>query len=239
VLAQRTQELRRSRPGLLPLLPLLLAVLAPAAHAAPLAAPASSAPASPFPGLVDATAFDAELRVELTYATTKNFMKRNVYGSLRRCYLQPEAARLLATASRELRRLRPDLRLLVHDCARPLRVQRLMWKLVVGTPSQPYVADPRRGSMHNLGAAVDLTLAGRDGKPLDLGGAFDLSGPTAEPGLELARRKAGTLSAEQWANRLLLRLVMVKAGFIPLVNEWWHFDSATVPETRKRYRLIP
>jgi zinc D-Ala-D-Ala dipeptidase len=214
---------------------LLLAVARPAS-----AEPPASAPAAPAPGLVDVTALDSEIRVDLKYAGTDNFMKRNVYGALRRCWLQPEGARMLAAASRELRKMRPDVRLLVHDCVRPLRVQRIMWKLVEGTPSQRYVADPRRGgSMHNLGAAVDLTLCDRSGTPLDLGGLFDQSGVTAEPSLELPRRKAGTLTAGQWANRLLLRLVMVRAGFIPLVNEWWHFDSALVPDARKRYRIVP
>jgi zinc D-Ala-D-Ala dipeptidase len=204
------------------------------------AEPPASAPAAPAPGLVDVSTLDPEIRVDLKYSGTDNFMKRNVYGSLRRCYLQPDGARMLATASRELRKMRPDVRLLVHDCVRPLRVQRIMWKLVEGTPSQRYVADPRRGgSMHNLGAAVDLTLCDRSGAPLDLGGVFDQSGATAEPSLELPRRKAGTLSAAQWANRLLLRLVMVRAGFVPLVNEWWHFDSALVPDARKRYRIVP
>lgn len=206
----------------------------------PASAAPASAPAAPLPGLVDVVTLDPQIRVELIYATPNNFMKRDVYGPLRRCLLQPEAARMLAAASRELRRVRPDLRLLAYDCTRPLRVQKIMWKIVAGTPSQRYVADPRRGgSMHNLGAAIDLSLADREGKPLDMGGAFDFGGPTAEPGLELLRRKAGRLSAAQWANRLLLRMVMVSAGFIPLANEWWHFDSGSVDAARQRYRIIP
>jgi D-alanyl-D-alanine dipeptidase len=220
--------------GGLPLISISLLVLGSSAGGAP-----ASAPTPPLPGLVDVTTLDPRIRVELTYATPHNFMKRNVYGALRRCFLRPEAARMLAVASSELRKLRPELSLLVYDCVRPLRVQRIMWKIVEGTPGQRYVADPRRGSMHNLGVAVDLSLADRAGKALDMGGRFDLSGATAEPRLELSRRKAGTLSSEQWANRLLLRMVMVRAGFIPLVNEWWHFDAELVPAARRRYQLVP
>ncbi len=213
---------------------LLLSLLAAAALAAP-----ASQPAPPWQGLVDAQSLAKELLVELKYASTDNFMKRNVYGSLRRCYLQPEAARKLAAAARALKAIRPDLRLLALDCARPLAVQKLMWKLVVGTPAQPYVANPKTGSMHNLGCAVDLTLAARDGKPLDLGTPYDHAGPRAQPRLELAQLRSGQLSAAALANRLVLRIAMVQGGFLPLELEWWHFDCAPVAEARRRFVKVP
>jgi D-alanyl-D-alanine dipeptidase len=214
---------------------LLLAIL--------VASPARADPATSRPvpgkGLVDAQTLAPELLVDLKYASTDNFMRKNVYGSLRRCYLQPEAARKLAAAARALKALRPDLRLLALDCTRPLSVQRLMWKLVVGTPSQPYVANPKTGSMHNFGCAVDITLAGRDGKPLDLGTPYDYSGPRAQPRLELAQLKAGQLGAAALANRLVLRIAMLQGGFLPLELEWWHFDCTAVAEARRRFRKVP
>jgi D-alanyl-D-alanine dipeptidase len=198
---------------------------------------APTAPAS-MPGLVDAKVQIPLLRVELKYSTTDNFMRKNVYGSLTRCMLRPEAARQLAAADRALRAARPELRLLAYDCARPLRVQRLMWKLVAGTPAEPYVANPRTGSMHNYGCAIDLTLAGKDGKPLDMGTPYDHAGPRSQPRLELAQLRAGKLGAAQLANRLVLRLAMVQGGFIPLDLEWWHFDCASVADARKRFTKI-
>ncbi len=229
---------RRSlpRPALLALV-LVLVLARPAGPAA--AAPTPASAPAPLPGLADAGALDTKILVELKYASTDNFMRRNVYGSLRRCFLQPEAARKLAVASRALRAQRPDLRLLVYDCARPLAVQRLMWDLVKGTPSQRYVANPATGSMHNYGCAVDLTLAGKDGKPLDLGSPFDGAGAAAQPRLELARLKAGQLAAAPLANRLLLRQVMVQAGFFPLEIEWWHFDCALPGAAKKRFTPVP
>jgi zinc D-Ala-D-Ala dipeptidase len=190
-------------------------------------------------GLVDAGKQAPRLLVKLKYSTTDNFLKKDVYGDLERCYLQRDAARMLARAAKQLARQRPDLRLLAYDCARPLSVQRQMWKLVKGTREQPYVANPRGGSMHNLGCAVDLTLARADGRPLSMGTPFDFTGRRAQPRLERKMVLAGKLSSEQWANRLLLRQVMVQAGFIPLAIEWWHFDCATRRAARKSYRQIP
>jgi D-alanyl-D-alanine dipeptidase len=213
---------------------LLTLLVAVSAHGEPASRP-SAAPK----GLLDVQTLAPEILVDLKYASSDNFMRRNVYGSLRRCYLQPEAARKLAAAARALKALRPDLRLLALDCTRPRSVQRLMWKLVEGTPSQRYVANPKTGSMHNVGCAVDLTLAGRDGKPLDLGTPFDHSGPRSQPRLELAQLKAGQLGAAALANRLLLRIVMVQGGFLPLEIEWWHFDCTTVADARKRFVQVP
>jgi D-alanyl-D-alanine dipeptidase len=194
---------------------------------------------APAPGLVDAAARVPGLMVDLKYATTDNFMKQNVYGSLRRCFLRPEAAAKLAEAARELHALRPDLRLLAYDCARPLAVQEKMWRLVRGTPSEPYVADPRKGSMHNFGCAVDLTLADKGGRPLDLGTPYDAAGARAQPRQDVALLKTGQISSAQLANRLLLRLVMVRGGFFPLDIEWWHFDCALPASARRRFKRIP
>jgi D-alanyl-D-alanine dipeptidase len=162
-----------------------------------------------------------------------------VYGDVKICWLQKDAAKMLARAADALRKTHPELRLHAYDCARPLRVQREMWKIVKGTKHQPYVADPDKGSMHNFGCAVDLTLARQAGAALDMGTPFDFFGPAAHVDGEAAMRDDGTLTADQLANRLILREVMVRAGFRPLANEWWHFDCASHADTRKRYSIIP
>ena len=192
-------------------------------------------------GLVDAQALSPEIQVELKYATADNFLGRDVYqGQIDRCWLQPEAAEMLKRASGFLRARDPTLRLHVYDCARPVSVQRQMWALVEGTAQAPYVANPNRGagSIHNYGCAVDLTLADAAGAPLEMGTAFDHFGPEAEPVRELDLRVKGRLTAAQLANRLLLREVMARAGFLPLANEWWHFNCATPKETRRRFKRL-
>ena len=214
------------------------------------AEPATSAPATAradsvadalarHPGMVDAATVVAELQIELRYATADNFIGRAVYGDLAVCYLQRDAAEKLARAQALLVRAHPDWRLRVYDCARPTWVQRQMWKLVAGTPRQRYVANPARGSIHNFGCAVDLTVATRSGEPLDMGTAFDFFGALARPDRERRLLARGKLTAEQVANRRVLREVMQRAGFRVLASEWWHFDCATHAETRRRYRPVP
>jgi D-alanyl-D-alanine dipeptidase len=191
------------------------------------------------PGLVDAATVAKELQVELKYATRDNFMGRNVYGGIATCFLQKDAAAMLARAQDALVRAHPELRLHAYDCARPSWVQRVMWDLVKGTPQQPYVADPSKGSIHNFGCAVDLTVAARDGTPIDMGTPFDFFGDLARPDQEIDALENGKLTAEQAANRLVLREAMLRAGFRMLAHEWWHFDCATHADTRRKYKIIP
>lgn len=190
------------------------------------------------PGLVDAGKMAKGLLVELKYATADNFLKKNVYGDLDRCYLNHDAAAMLADAQETLRRQHPDYRLKVYDCARPASVQLKMWAIVKGTPAQKYVASPKNGSIHSYGCAIDLTVAREDGSPLDMGTPYDWFGPEAEPQNELDLLASGKLGPDQLANRLILREVMLRAGFKLLRHEWWHFDCATQGETRRRYRQI-
>jgi zinc D-Ala-D-Ala dipeptidase len=189
-------------------------------------------------GLVDVQKIEPALLVDLKYARGDNIMGEAVYGDLRRCYLQPEAALMLREASRILAGYDPGLRLLIHDGVRPRSVQRMMWEIVRNTEMRRYVADPSRGSMHNFGAAVDLTLATADSSPLDMGTGVDHFGILAHPGEEERLLAQGRLTGDQVANRRFLRQVMSKAGFRPLSIEWWHFDAFAVEETRRRFPII-
>jgi D-alanyl-D-alanine dipeptidase len=93
--------------------------------------------------------------------------------------------------------------------------------------------------VHNRGCAVDLSLARRDGgAPLDMGTPFDFFGPLAEPQREVELWQRGELTGEQLANRLLLREVMLRAGFRLLPNEWWHFDCTDAATASERYPVI-
>ena len=198
-------------------------------------------PLSEVPGLVDAQAAIPGLKVELKYSTTDNFIKTDVYGDLEQCYLQSETVDMLKKVSEHLKAMRPDLSLLAYDCVRPVSVQRQMWDVVHGTPQQRYVANPntKTGSIHNYGCAVDLTIAGRGGKPLDMGTPFDFFGRAAQPRHELDLYRKGKLTRRQWANRLLLREIMVRVGFIPIASEWWHFNCAPAHVVRKKYKKVP
>ena len=192
------------------------------------------------PGLVDAQKTLKDLKVDLKYSTTDNFMKRDAYGAFDRCFLQQDATTMLAEAEKKLMAMRPDLRFLALDCVRPLSVQFVMWEVVKNTPQQKYVADPntRTGSIHNYGCAVDLTLATQDGKAVDMGTPFDFFGHKAQPRHEFSFYRKGELSPEALANRLLLREVMIRAGFFPISNEWWHFNCASNSAARKRYKKV-
>ncbi len=211
----------------------LLVVLAGAEPSAPLPAV--------LPGLVDVGAA-LPVQVELKYATTDNFMHKDVYGALKACFLVSDAERMLADALARLQRHEPTLTFVMYDCARPRSVQLLMWDVVKGTKQQGYVADPTRppGSVHNTGCAVDLSIWDRGAKaPLDMGSPYDFFGAAAEPRREPELLKAGTLTTTQLANRVLLREVMARAGFRPLAHEWWHFDCKSPSDARKSYAVIP
>jgi len=189
-------------------------------------------------GMVNIQELDPTIEVDLKYACSTNFMGKNVYGELRECYLQAEAAHKLVKANRILKEIRPDLSLVVADGFRPRHVQRIMWEIVRNTPHQKYVADPSAGSMHNYGCAVDITLGSDGGVRLDMGTPVDYFGPLAEPRLEEQFLRSGDLTKEQVENRRLLRRVMTEAGFVPLSIEWWHFDAFSKAEVRRRFKMV-
>lgn len=190
-------------------------------------------------GLVDVQSIDPSIVVELKYARADNFMGEAVYGSFNRAYLRPEAARKLARANRLLRARHPRLRILVGDATRPRSVQRRMWRRVFDTPMQPYVADPRYGSMHNFGAAVDVTLYDVQAhKRVPMGTSLDHFGPLAQPALEARYLRTGQLRRRHYENRLILREVMRKAGWHILGIEWWHFNAFPKSHIRRVYSIV-
>lgn len=197
-------------------------------------------------GLVNVQTVDPTLLVDLKYSTTDNFVKEDVYGDLTRAYLQPMAARKLAAASKWLQARRPDLRLLIYDAARPQWAQWKLWKALPQYSERQrrtYVADPREGSIHSYGCAVDLTLAtadGRNGGPhaLDMGTPYDFFGPKAYPKQEAALLKSGQLTKQQVENRRLLRQAMQAGGFMPIEYEWWHFNALSRRQAKQQFKRV-
>ncbi|HOL72622.1 MAG TPA: D-alanyl-D-alanine dipeptidase [Bryobacteraceae bacterium] len=151
------------------------------------------------------------IRLDIRYATARNFTGTKLYEEAA-CYLRAPAARALAAAQRELEK--QGLGLKIYDCYRPLSVQRKLWKLV---PDERYVANPEKGSRHNRGAAVDLTLVDRNGRELPMPTEYDDFS-------ERAHRNYNALPESVIRNRALLEDLMRRHGFEPLPTEWWHFD---------------
>lgn len=151
--------------------------------------------------------------LDIRYATTNNFTKQRLYGEAV-CYLRPDTARKLLLAAEELRAL--QLRLKLFDCYRPLSVQRKFWAIV---PDERYVADPAKGSRHNRGAAVDLTLIRADGSEAPMPTPYD-------DFTERAHRDFRDLPPEVLRHRQILEDVMTKHGFVGMPTEWWHFDDS-------------
>ncbi|WP_165020162.1 M15 family metallopeptidase [Dysgonomonas sp. ZJ279] len=189
-------------------------------------------------GMVNIHTLDSTIRVELKYATTDNFTNVILYDTLSNAYLHPLAAKKLAKAQKYLKELNPKLTLLVYDAARPLSVQRKMYKVVQGTPQAPYVANPSRTGLHNYGMAVDLTICDLNGKPLEMGTPFDHLGYAAQINKEAELVQKGIITPAHVKNRELLRKVMVSAGYQTIRGEWWHFNAVPLTEAKQSYKVI-
>lgn len=193
-------------------------------------------------GLQEVTGQVPGVLVELKYATTDNFMKKNVYGCLTHAYLQKETVAMLKKAQENLEKVHPGYHLLIYDAARPLSKQWELWNtLTEYTPEKrrTYVADPKEHSIHNYGSAIDLTVADEKGKPLEMGTKYDFFGEMAYPKEEARLLKAGKLSQKAIDNRLILRKAMKSAGFMPIEYEWWHFNAFSRKVAKEKFSVIP
>ena len=169
--------------------------------------------------LVPITEKDYEVTIDLAYASARNILGRPIYQKAL-CYLHMEAATRLRQAAALARPL--GYRLNIFDAYRPPEAQWVLWNAF---PDPSFVADPRRGSPHGRGVAVDLTLIDESGQLLDMGTPFDDFTPRSYHG-DLA------ISIEAQRNRMLLLGIMTAAGWDFYRNEWWHyqlFQSRTYP----------
>ena len=208
-------------------------------------------------GLVDIRTLDKNILVELKYSTTDNFVGKDMYGSLERAYLERNFANKVIKAQQILRKRYPNYTLLIYDAARPISVQRTMKKIVEGTEFDSFVASGTRGGRHNYGVAVDLTIADKNGKALDMGTGFDSfdkasavkgTSDNSDPSTRtIAIYRAfvrklqadGLISKKAADNRILLLEVMYEAGLYPYRNEWWHFELInSMANIRETYRLL-
>lgn len=164
--------------------------------------------------LVELVKLDPTIKLDIRYAGTNNFLGKPVYTEAR-AFLQRPAADALLKAHRELRP--HGYGLLIHDGYRPWAITKLFWDMTSGYQRE-FVADPKTGSKHNRGCAVDLTMYDwKTGQAVQMPGDYDEMSPRSYPDYA-----GGT--AEQRARRDLLRKVMESHDFTVEPNEWWHFN---------------
>ena len=164
--------------------------------------------------LVELTKLDPTIKLDVRYATTNNLFD-SVFYSQARAFLQRAPAEALVRVSRKLKA--SGYGLLVHDGYRPWYVTKVFWD---ASPQDKkiFVADPAKGSRHNRGAAVDLSLYDlKTGKPVEMVSTYDETTDRAYPNYP------GGTSLQRW-HRDLLRSAMESEGFTVYEAEWWHFD---------------
>ncbi|MEL0584370.1 MAG: M15 family metallopeptidase [Candidatus Thiodiazotropha sp. (ex. Lucinoma kazani)] len=190
-------------------------------------------------GLVDVATIDSSIQVDLVNSDAdKNFFQKNFYGGLKKAYLRKSVAEKLSKAQRLLKKEKPSYSLEVLDAARPRSVSRSMYETMKGTRFEKYVANPSKGSMHNYGIAVDITITDQNGEKLDMGPSPFYKSHAAIYWQYFLKKVGFELSHEQKSNRALLKRVMLKAGFYPLSHEWWHFNGMRKSDARNTYSII-
>lgn len=191
--------------------------------------------------LVDVQSINKNIRVDLKYATTDNFMHIQLYERLDRAFLQKDVALRLSKCQDYLTKLDTSLHLLVYDAVRPTSVQWKMWHALDSIPDGErgkFVSNPANMSVHNYGAAVDLTICDAKGKPLDMGAGYDDIRKIAYPSMEAHFISTGELTKEQVQNRELLRKIMRSQGFRNIPSEWWHFNACSRAEAKLKYLAL-
>ncbi|MCJ1806272.1 MULTISPECIES: M15 family metallopeptidase [Flavobacterium] len=154
--------------------------------------------------------YSKDFILDIRYATNDNFLKSKVYDC-DACYLRYKTVKQLIKANKEF--LKEGYRIKLFDCYRPLSIQKKMWK-IISNPN--YVANPEKGSIHNRGGAVDLTLVDKLGNELNMGTEFDHFGKESS-------HTYSNLSKEILKNRKWLKDMMKKHHFDALESEWWHY----------------
>lgn len=161
-------------------------------------------------------------RLDIRYATTNNFMKMKLYPEAR-AFLQRPVAEALTRVNSDLKK--QGYELIILDAYRPWSVTRLIWdRAPAAWRTGGYVGDPARGSRHNRGATVDLTMASlKTGNPVLMPTQYDDFTAAAH-----ANYQGGSWEARK--NRDLLIRAMARHGFTVLPEEWWHFDHRDWPK---------
>ena len=191
-------------------------------------------------GLYSITNLNSNIKVDLKYTSKDNFLKKVLYNKIDKAYLQKDVAIRLSKCQDFLDSIRPGYHLIVYDAVRPVSVQKTMWEAMDSLPPKirkRYVSPPQSRSLHNFGAAVDISIMKGD-QLLDMGADFDEFNEIAYPRKESQFLNNGKLSSKQHKNRKLLRQVMNSQGFKVLSTEWWHFNACSKKYARRNYKLL-
>lgn len=165
---------------------------------------------------VDIKDYSNKFLFDFRYATTNNFLKQKVYDC-EKCLLRYGTLKKLLAAQKDFEEL--GYKVILFDCYRPHDVQKKMWEIF---PNTSYVADPAKGSIHNRGGAIDLTLADKNSNELDMGSAFDHFGVESHHNYE-------NFSFEIKQHRKVLKTIMEKHGLKSIPKEWWHYQDDVTP----------
>ena len=148
---------------------------------------------------------------DMKYATADNFLKEKVYPC-DECFLRVKTVKALLEANKSF--LKKGYKIKLYDCYRPKAIQKKMFQLV---PDPNFVANPKKGSIHNRGGAVDISLVDSLGVEVNMGTKFDFFG-------EEASHNYQNLSNEILANRKFLKEIMIQNNFRIFESEWWHYN---------------
>jgi len=148
---------------------------------------------------------------DMKYATDDNFLKAKVYDCAE-CYLRLKTVKAMMKANAKF--MKKGYRIKLYDCYRPSDIQKKMWSIV---PNPIYVANPSKGSIHNRGGAVDISLVDKNGVELNMGTSFDYFGIEAS-------HNNKNFSKEVLDNRKLLKKIMLRYNFQSFDSEWWHYN---------------
>jgi D-alanyl-D-alanine dipeptidase len=155
--------------------------------------------------------YSSDFVFDMKYATADNFLKEKVYPC-DECFLRVKTVKALLEANKSF--IERGFKIKLYDCYRPRAIQKKMWRIV---PDANFVANPKKGSIHNRGGAVDISLVDSVGNELNMGTKFDFFGKEASHNfLEL--------SEEILNNRKLLKDIMLQHNFKSFDSEWWHYN---------------
>ena len=164
--------------------------------------------------------------LDLKYNSEDNFLKKNVYKDfgIESVYVHKEVYDKIKSLETILKEKK--LKLVIFDAYRPLEVQKAMWEIL---PDSRYVANPKTGSLHNRGVAIDVCLANEDGTYLEFPTEFDSFEAKAAHTYECTPEEQ-----HKAENRALLKNLMESVGLMPIRTEWWHYQ---LPDAKK-YPLL-
>lgn len=188
---------------------------------------------------IDIHTIDSSIVCDLRYSSINNFVGIDMYKDFDKCYLPKDVAQRLSHAQKKLQTIDSNYSILILDASRPLSIQKIMWDSCRynSLKKKKFLAKPSQTSLHNYGAAVDVSLMYK-GKEVDMGTPYDFAGEAAYTYNEQVLVKNHTITFEQMQSRQLLRNVMKEEGFIENKYEWWHFGATYRSKADKLYPLI-